>query len=212
MQAVTLDDDAFDNWAFNRLESTLGPVHAGAEAAQTTPGRVLPPTQHHELVGMMESAQAIQQMATAVQRMTEQHMRTNTPTSGNAAGTQQKTEVFTIYRLAALMGWCCITEEEHVPPIWGLLLQTKDMEDVRLNIVNAMQQWAEKMKVELNVGVYFPDKMLKALVEMRPNAGGGMATLDAAGKALSIMACMRRTAMEIEEIKVKKGGARHYLR
>jgi hypothetical protein len=65
MQAVTLDDDAFDDWAFNRLESTLGPVHAGAEAAQTTPGRVLPPTQHHERVGMMESAQAIQQMATA---------------------------------------------------------------------------------------------------------------------------------------------------
>jgi hypothetical protein len=60
------------------------------------------------------------------------------------------------------------------------------------------------MKVELNVGVYFPDKMLKALVEMRPNAGGGMATLDAAGKALSIMACMRRTALEIEEIKVKE--------
>ena len=124
-------------------------------------------------------------------------MRTDTPTAGSATGTQQKTEVFTIYRLAALMGWCCITEEEHVPPIWGLILQTKDMEDVRLNIVNAMQQWAEKMKVELNVGVYFPDKMLKALVEMRPNAGGGMATL-------SIMACIRRTAMEIEEIKVKK--------
>jgi hypothetical protein len=32
MQAVTLDDDAFDDWAFNCLESTLGPVHAGAEA------------------------------------------------------------------------------------------------------------------------------------------------------------------------------------
>jgi hypothetical protein len=204
MQAVTLDDDAFDDWAFNRLESMLGPVTAATEAAQTIPGTVLPPTQHQDFRGMMESAQAIQQMATAVQHMTEQHMRTNTPTSGNAAGTQQKREVFTIYCLAVLMGWCCITEEEQIPSIWGLILQTKDMEDVRLNIVNAMQQWAEKMKVELNVGLYFPDKMLKALVEMRPTAGGGMATLDAAGKALSIMACMRRTALEIEEIKVKE--------
>ena len=204
MQAVTLDDDAFDDWAFNRLESTLGPLPTEAHSTGVGAGQGALPANPQAFAGMMESAQAIQQMATAVQRMSEQQLKMGTTVAGGSSGTQQKTEVFTVYRLAALMGWCCITEEEQVPPIWGLILQTKDMEDVRLNIWNAIQHWAETMKVELNVGVYFTDKMLKALVEMRPNAGGGMATLESTGKALSIMACMRRTASEIEDIKVKK--------
>ena len=204
MQAVTLDDDAFDDWTFNCLESTLGPMPAEAQSIDAGAGQVALPANPQAFAGMMESAQAIQQMATAVQRMSEQHLKMGATVAGGSSGTQQKMEVFTIYRLAALMGWCCITEEEQVPPIWGLILQTKDMEDVRLNIWNAIQHWAEKMKVELNVGVYFTDKMLKALVEMCPNAGGGMATLESAGKALSIMACMCRTASEIEDIKVKE--------
>ena len=33
MQAVTLDDEAFDDWAFNRFEATLGPMPTEVQGA-----------------------------------------------------------------------------------------------------------------------------------------------------------------------------------
>ena len=62
MQAVTLDDDAFDDWTLNRLESTLGPMPVEAHSTEAGAGQGALPANPQAVVGMMESVQAIQQM------------------------------------------------------------------------------------------------------------------------------------------------------
>ena len=131
MNAVHSDDERFAYWAYHRLSSTLGRPEVEALSAN--------PMQH---MSLGKSAKAIQRMAEAVHRLSERHAAG--PELHQTAGTGQKGDnaQFSVYKLAALMGWCGIVRESKVPPIWPLLLGSKEVEDHRLNIMKGIRRSA----------------------------------------------------------------------
>ena len=198
IKAVSMIDERFSKWAFYRLESTLGPKSSNVTQQVVTTGS----GNAQQEKATIESARALQRVAETVQKMAEQQAQAIA--KSGAAATKTDTKVFTLYSLAALCGWAGVFEENKAPPIWSLLLQSTNMDDHRLNITRAMQEMAKAKEMEFEMGVYFTDKFLKAIVGMSPNPGEGIATFDSLSKGLSIRMCQPNTAIEIEAIKARE--------
>jgi hypothetical protein len=102
------------------------------------------------------------------------------------------------------MGWCGIVWESEVPPIWPLLLGSKEVEDHRLNIMKGVKCFCCRLTVEFDEGVFLWEKTVKALVEIKPNPGEGIPSFESAAKSLSILACRPNTASKIEQERTRE--------
>ena len=191
VSVVQTDCEVFANWAYYRLESTLGSKCIKGQAPQ----RAL----HNNKTAA--SVWAIQVSAESVQRLAAQQHRPPTgPTQlDTTMSTKADSTAFSQYSLAAQMGWCHVYTECDVPPIWARLLTTKDMGDQRAIMMAAMNQLADAMRMEFDNRVYFSDKTAEAVVKLQPNPGDAIPNFASAGKRLSILACRPKTMAEMED-------------
>ena len=201
--AVSERDDNFSHWAYNLLNSTLGRKEIqGARMQGSHDGTELGR-------GNDGMNRAFLDMAKSMQTMARQYMESTKSVQPATAVVQKAdTNAFTVYMLAALMGFSHVTEERKVEPIWAKLLNSKSCDDHRSNLERRMKEIAKAKGLPYDKRVYYPDKMIKALVEMKPNAGEGLPTYASAGKALSIMANRPSSTAEIEEVKMREKAER----
>jgi hypothetical protein len=206
VMAISERDEHFSHWAYNLLNSTLGRKDIQSVRVHGTPNGT-------EFGGNSSGMnRAFLDMAKSMQTMARQYMET-TKSSQPATAVVQKadTNAFTVYMLAALMGFSHITEERKVEPIWAKLLNSKNCDDHRSNLERRMKEIAKEKGLPYDKRVYYPDKMIKALIEMKPNAGEGLPTYASAGKALSIMANRPSSTAEIEDMKMREKAERETL-
>ena len=111
---------------------------------------------------------------------------------------------FTQYMEAALMGWAGITARQNIPRLWLKFLTSKRMDDHRLNLHRRMKELAKKKEMEFERNCYFPDKVLKDILGMSPNAGGNIPTLASLGRGNTIGACRPCSAEDVEFMKRKE--------
>ena len=150
---------------------------------------------------MMANASAIQDMAAAVQRLAtgQHHQQQWDMTTPGATGSKADSSSFSQYGLVTLMGWCCISRECNVPPIWARLLTTKDTGNQRTLIMAVMQQLSNDKWMDFDNRVYFSDKTVVAIIKLQTNSGESIPMFTSAGKGLSILACQPKTSLEVEE-------------
>jgi hypothetical protein len=206
-------DPHFGPWKNMLLKATIGPRPRGGGSR---PGGATPPS-HSGGAGnapdpltasMLQMAQSMQVLAKEVVNSTK------AASSGSSnSGAKAETNVMTTYMLATLMGWSHIEKEEQVEPIWPRLINTKHMDETRLVLMRRMLEIAESRKPPLKFDkrVYYTDKQLKAIMEMKPNSGDGTPTFGSLGKALTIMANMPRSAALVEEIRTREKADRETL-
>jgi hypothetical protein len=85
------------------------------------------------------------------------------------------------------------------PPIWLLLLGSKDVEDHRLNIMKGINKFCHATNMQFDEYSFFLKKMVKALVEMSPNPLEGLLTFESTAKSLNILAYRPNLAAKIEK-------------
>jgi hypothetical protein len=90
----------------------------------------------------------MQRMVEALHRLSEKQAEGMASAQSAGIGQKGDSTTFSVYKLAALMGWCGIVRESKVPPIWLLLLGSKEVEDHRLNIMKGIKLFCTRMNVE----------------------------------------------------------------
>ena len=83
--------------------------------------------------------------------------------------------IYSEYEVAALQGFCGVSEPRHVPKIWLTFQSARKAEEVRANLREGMQSFAQTNNCEIDGGVFFEKKTLDNLVELKFNPGGGTA-------------------------------------
>ena len=207
-------DPNFGAWKTALLNATIGPRMAGNDGSSIQSGQHggggrNTNTTDPLAASMMKMAQSMHVLAREVVNTT----KTTTASGGSGGSTKTDTNVMTTYMLATLMGWMHITQEEKVEPVWPRLINTKHMDEARSILMRRMKEIAESRKPPLKFDkrVYYTDKQMKAILEMKPNSGDGTPTFASLGKALSIMANTPSSAAKVEEIRLREKADRETL-
>jgi hypothetical protein len=192
LEPVLSFDPTFTDWMQARLSGTLG---AGpATEPQPPPQPSTRPTDTTALDSIsLRTAETLKAVVDALNKTAT--TAGAGATSSAAAGTKH---IYTLYELAALQGFCGVTEAQGIPRIWLTFQMARKAEEVRANLKEGMQAFAKDRNCELDGGVFFEKKTLDDIVDLKFNPGGGTAVLKSAGLGLSILACRPISAAERE--------------
>ena len=102
------------------------------------------------------------------------------------------------------MGFSYTSQVREVPPIWMTFQTTKNVNVQRRHLQYGMEQWACTHGVEIDRGIFFEQKSLDDIVNLRFNPGQGVAQFRSAERGLSLLICRTRTPDEIEKVREKE--------
>lgn len=188
VQPVVSADPIFAEWCFHRVHSILG------NSPQPTP---TPRLEGHMAMLLM----SIEKIAAVADKLT------NSQGVGADGAKVSKPTLYSEYTVAALKGCCRIRYATHLPPIWALFQNTKDMEDHSLNLQQWMTGWAQQEGIKIDSGVFFTKDTIKDIVELRPNPAEGYASLQTAEIGVSILVCLPRSPTDIEALRIWESAA-----
>jgi hypothetical protein len=184
-------DPTFTEWMQARLNGTLGAPRPTAQ----------PPAQHHtEQANRLALDSISLRTAETLRAVVDALNRTTTAAGAGAlsSSAEGKKHIYTGYEIAALQGFCGVTEAKGIPRIWLTFQTARKADEVRANLKEGMQAFAKEHNCELDGGVFFEKKTLDDIVDLKFNPGGGTAVLKSAGLGLSILACRPISAAERE--------------
>jgi hypothetical protein len=78
-----------------------------------------------------------------------------------SSATSSTKHIYTAYEIAALQGYCGVTQARGIPRIWLTFQTTQKAEEVRANLKEGMQAFAQMHNCELDGGVFFKKKTLR---------------------------------------------------
>lgn len=192
LEPVLSFDPNFTEWMQARLNGTLGALPPIEPTQQPPPAAR--PTDRTALDSI--SLRTAETLKAVVEALNKSATTTGAgATSSAAAGTKH---IYTTYELAALQGFCGVTEARGIPKIWLTFQTARKADEVRANLKEGMQAFARERNCELDGGVFFEKKTLDDIVDLKFNPGGGTAVLKSAGLGLSILACRPISAAERE--------------
>ena len=212
VMAVTDADDELHEWIDLRLDTTMGrrhflsasdpsgPTNAGDGSS---PDRLLPVP----AVGVGDD------LATQVGRGIAMGFQTFTNAgllaqgAGTRAGIQgvgESTKMYSPDSIAAIKGFSGTADINGLQPIWATFQTTKNLDVQRRHLAYGMEQWARTHGVELDRGIYFEQKTIEDIVNLRFNPGQGVAQFKSAEKGLSLLICRARTPEEIERVRERE--------
>ena len=125
--------------------------------------------------------------------------------AGSRAGLTSAGETTKVYSpdsIAAIKGFSGTGDINELQSIWATFQTTKNLDVQRRHLSYGMEQWARSNGVEIDRGIYFEQKTVEDIVNMRFNPGQGVAQFKSAEKGLSLLICRSRTPEEIERVRV----------
>lgn len=208
-------DPSFQRWIDYRLNMVFGPRHVNttgfpaggppprdtrtttattAPAGPTNPGRVLAGTDLAAEVGR-GIALGLQAATNAGFPLQGLGARNSMATTGEQA------KHYSTDSIAAIKGFSCTANIGEVPTIWATFQTTKNVDVHRRYLHFGMEQWARAQGVEIDRGVFFEQKSVEDIVNLRFNPGQGVAQFKSAERGLSLLICRTRTPEEIERVR-----------
>ena len=209
--AVTDDEDELHEWITTRLDVTMGQrhfqsTHAGDHPANADTARMLSDHGHQGATGGEDLATQVGRgIAMGFQTFTNAGLLAQG--AGVRAGVTPSGETTKIYSpdsIAALKGFSGTADVNELQPIWATFQTTKNLDVQRRHIAYGMEQWARTHGVELDRGIYFEQKTIEDIINLRFNPGQGVAQFKSAEKGLSLLVCRSRTPEEIERVREKE--------
>ena len=212
VMAVTDADEELHEWIDSRLDMTMGrrhfpsasdpsgPTNAGEGSA---PNRLLPVA----AVGVGDdlATQVGRGIALGFQSFTNAGLLAQG--AGTRAGLQgvgESTKIYSPDSIAAIKGFSGTADINSLQPIWATFQTTKNLDVQRRHLAYGMEQWARTHGVELDRGIYFEQKTIEDIVNLRFNPGQGVAQFKSAEKGLSLLICRARTPEEIERVRERE--------
>lgn len=210
VMAVTDDDDELHEWINTRLNMTMGQRHFPS-ASDTDHTRVS--TSSGLDRGLQPEAAVSEDLATQVGRGIAMGFQTFSNASllaqgaGSRAGLTSAGETTKVYSpdsIAAIKGFSGTGDINELQSIWATFQTTKNLDVQRRHLSYGMEQWARSNGVEIDRGIYFEQKTVEDIVNMRFNPGQGVAQFKSAEKGLSLLICRSRTPEEIERVRERE--------
>ena len=207
VNAVTDDDEELHEWMETRLDMTMGQRHFTA-----VPTAAMEPILAPER-GQPAATLGGEDLATQVGRGIALGFQTFTnasllsPGAGLRAGSSSAVDAAKTYSpdsIAAIKGFSGTADINALQPIWATFQATKNLDVQRRHIEHGMEQWARKLGVELDRGIYLEQKTIEDIVNLRFNPGQGVAQFKSAEKGLSLLVCRSRTPEEIERVRERE--------
>ena len=204
-------DGSFDRWLDYRLNMTMGKRHvntAGLSAPQklmAAPGAHQGSPPHHRQGGITSSDLATEVgrgIALGLQAVTNAGLAL--PGQGVKSAMASAGETAKIYSpdaIAAIKGFSGTADINQIPTIWATFQTTKNVDVQRRHLHFGMEQWARSQGVEIDRGVFFEQKSIEDIVNLRFNPGQGVAQFKSAERGLSLLICRTRTPEEIERVR-----------
>lgn len=210
VMALTDDDDDFHEWTDTRLDMTMGRRHFAPVPS--------PSHQHMAAAAADETARERgselgSDLATQVGRGIALGLQTftNAGLLNQGAGTRaplpvlgEAAKMYSPDSIAALKGFSGTEDINELQPIWATFQTTKNLDVQRRHLAHGMEQWARMKGVELDRGIYFEQKSVEDIVNLRFNPGQGVAQFKSAEKGLSLLICRSRTPEEIERVRERE--------
>ena len=193
-------DPMFQQWCSNRLSLTLevNKEQSVPQAAHATHNgnQQLDMTQMAQLM----SAAAGHAVGVAVAAMRQVNpTTTSTPTKGEGAGKHYED-----FDIAAIKGFCGVTEVLDMADIWGYFQTTKSSKEHRNMIMTRMKKWAQENSFKIDPAIFFPLSIVEDIVSLSLNPGECIANFGSIDKGLTPMACRPRSAAAVEVIKARE--------
>lgn len=206
IMAVTDDDDEVHEWIETRLDMTMGrrhfqPVTSSPTAAPgDSPERDLGQPRGEDL-----ATQVGRGIAMGFQTFNNANLLAQgAGVRGGLQGVSDSVKVYSPDSIAAIKGFSGTADIHALQPIWATFQTTKNMDVQRRHIAFGMEQWARTHGVELDRGIYFEQKTIEDIVNLRFNPGQGVAQFKSAEKGLSLLICRSRTPEEIERVRERE--------
>ena len=204
VHAVTDDDDELHEWIETRLDMTMGQRHFKALPAATMDNNL--PAERVQPSATLGGDDLATQVGRGIAMGFQTFNNANLLSSGAGirAGLSSAVDVAKTYSpdsIAAIKGFSGTDDITALQPIWATFQTTKNLDVQRRHIEHGMEQWARKHGVELDRGIYFEQKTIEDIVNLRFNPGQGVAQFKSAEKGLSLLVCRSRTPEEIERVR-----------
>ena len=193
------DDDYFETWIDQRLDSVFGPRPNIGSAGTTGPrGNTLPQTPTAQVSALM-ATEVGKGVALGLRAMG--HLQRDSSQQGG--GYDSEAKGYTKDDIAAVMGFARTYRGSDLPDIWALFNATKgkNIDAYRRHLLARMKQWAYDRRIQIDQSIYLEQETVKAIVELRFNPGEGVAYLASASKGLTILACRACTTAETERVR-----------
>jgi hypothetical protein len=120
------------------------------------------------------------------------------------AGGDEKGKVYSPDAIATLKGFSNTSDIRDIQHIWAIFQTTKNIDVHRRHLQFNMTNWAHAQGVEIDRGIYFEQKSVEDIVNLRFNPGQGVAHFKSAERGLSLLICRTRTPEEIERVRDKE--------
>jgi hypothetical protein len=120
---------------------------------------------------------------------------------GLTTANDDKGKIYSPDAIAALKGFTHTYDIKDIQPIWTTFQTTKNGDVHRRHLQFGMDKWARDNGVELDRGIYFEQKSVEDIVNLRFNPGQGVAQFKSAERGLSLLICRTRTPEEIERVR-----------
>ena len=211
-------DKSFHRWFDYRLDMMFGHRHLntmgfpGTATAPPTPptagngGHFSPQQIRNSAVGAFNSGDLATQVgrgiALGLQAVTNGGLMAAgiggrpTPTGGG-----DNVKPYSPDSIAAIKGFSGTADIKEVSTIWATFQTTKNADVLRRHLHFGMEQWARAQGVELDRGIFFEQKSIEDIVNLRFNPGQGVAQFKSAERGLSLLICRTRTPEEIERVR-----------
>ena len=211
VMAVTDIDDELHEWSDTRLDMTMGrrhfpSAHASEEVARPSEeGIPLAPRHQQGGVGEDLATQVGRGIAMGFQTFTNGALLAQgAGVRPGLPGLGETSKIYSPDSIAALKGFSGTEDIRELQPIWATFQGTKNLDVQRRHIAYGMEQWARSHGVELDRGIYFEQKTIEDIVNLRFNPGQGVAQFKSAEKGLSLLICRSRTPDEIERVRERE--------
>jgi hypothetical protein len=104
------------------------------------------------------------------------------------------------YDIAALCGFCGVTDPGQCPALYPMFKTSKNVEDARSNIMSAMELFAKEAGIEIYRSVFLTEEVVKDVMKVRPNPYGTVGTAETSDRGVSNLVLLPQRNDEIEKM------------
>eukprot|EP00956_Cyclotella_meneghiniana_P004834 scaffold5989_cov47-Cyclotella_meneghiniana.AAC.5 len=102
------------------------------------------------------------------------------------------------YGMAALMGFCGVSNWREVPALYVVLQRVKDNGEARDIILEGMLQWQTDNGIEIHQNIFLPEDLIKNIRAIKPNPTKMSGTSQVSNVEFTNLVCLPLRPAEIE--------------
>jgi hypothetical protein len=108
------------------------------------------------------------------------------------------------YDVAALCGFCGVSDPGQCPAIYPMFKTSKNVEDARANIMKGMEMFSKEEGIEIDRSIFLSEEVIKDIMKVRPNPFGTVGTAETSDRGVTNLVLLPRRNEEIDKMMLQE--------